>query len=283
MSAPTGLRSVSHYVEAVRSALDDLPAEAVDDLVGGLEADLAESVSESGDDVRERFGPPVGYAAELRSAAGLPPRGRRRGPVREAVREHWPAVRAFLVVLRPAWWVARAAVPAGLLSVEVGGGSGGTISFAVLLVPLTALSVWLGRLRLPRPLRVGFRVVNAVAVLALVVAVDGYWTNASSGGGEGDWTPPGVSLDGYPVSNIQPYDAQGRPLTGVQLFDDQGRPLDLSPDARLVWRSDGTAQDVRPQVDATGEQRWNVYPVPSSDGATPAATVPPLLQLTGQP
>ncbi|NAZ83363.1 hypothetical protein GTR02_16200 [Kineococcus sp. R8] len=288
MSVPTGLRSVAQYVDAVRAALDDLPAETVDDLVGGLEADLAESVAESvaesGDDVRQRFGPPAVYAAELRSAAGLPPRGRRATPVAAVLRRQWPAVRDGLVGLRPAWWVVRAALVAGAASVTLGGGYGGTASFLVLLVPLTALSVWLGRVRMPRLLVVGFGLVNAVGVLALLVGVNGYWVDAREGGGSGDWTPPGVSLDGYPIGNIQPYDAQGDPLTGVQLFDEQGRPLDLSPDHRVLVRDDGSVQELRPQVDATGEQRWNVYPVPGPAGTPgPAPTVAPLLQLQQQP
>lgn len=284
MSAPTGLRTVSQYVEAVRSALDDLPAEAVDDLVGGLEADLAESVADSagasGDDVRERFGPPVGYAAELRAAAGLPPRVRRRTPAAEAVRRHWPAVRTFVVGLRPAWWVARAVLVAGLLAGQVGGGVPVAV---VLLVPLTVLSVRLGRVRMPPLLRVGFGFLNAVAVLVLLVGVSDWSAARDAGGGSGDWTPPGVALDGYLITNVRPYDAQGNPLTGVQLFDQQGRPLDLGPDARTLWRADGTPEPLRPQVDATGTQRWNVYPVPGSDDdPVPAPTVPPLLQLQAQ-
>jgi len=286
MSATTGLRTVSQYVEAVRSALDDLPAEAVDDLVGGLEADLAESVADqpgsSGDDVRERFGPPAVYAAELRAAAGLPARGRRRTPAAEAVRRHWPAVRGFVVGLRPAWWVARAVLVAGLLSGQVG--TGATLASVVLLVPLTVLSAWLGRVRMPSLLRVGFGLVNAVAVLVLLVGVSDWSANRDAGGGGGDWTPPGVALDGYPITNVRPYDAQGNPLTGVQLFDQQGRPLDLGPDARTLWRADGEWEPLHPQVDATGAQRWNVYPVPAGEGdPVPAATVAPLLQLQAQP
>jgi len=287
MSVPTGLRTVTQYVEAVRSALDDLPADAVDDLVGGLEADLAESVADepgaSGDDVRERFGPPAVYAAELRAAAGLPPRGRRRTPAGEAVRRHWPAVRAFVVTLRPAWWVARALLVAGLLGGQVAPG-GATAAALVLLVPLTVLSVWLGRVRMPPLLRVGFGALNALAVLVLLVGVGDWSAQRDAGGGSGDWAPPGVALDGYPITNVRPYDAQGNPLTGVQLFDQQGRPLDLGPDARTLWRADGESEQLRPQVDATGTQRWNVFPVPGSDGdPAPAPTVAPLLQLQAQP
>lgn len=35
----------------------------------------------------------------------------------------------------------------------------------------------------------------------------------------------GVYLDGEPVTNVFPYDAQGEPLTDVQLFTDTGQPL----------------------------------------------------------
>jgi len=84
MTASRLLDHVSAYATAVRSHLSDLPAEQVEDLTDGLEADLAEalqdaagpSVAEASEgsqlvDLARRFGPAGDYAAELRAAAGL--------------------------------------------------------------------------------------------------------------------------------------------------------------------------------------------------------------------
>lgn len=60
------------FAAAVREALNDLPAEDVDELVDGLEADLTERAADG--DADFEFGDPDLYAAELRSAAGLPDR-----------------------------------------------------------------------------------------------------------------------------------------------------------------------------------------------------------------
>ena len=123
MTAATGVsRQAQDYLAAVEHELADLSAEdrsaLMEDLALHLEALTAE------DDDRPlavRLGPAAAYAADLRAAAGLPPRGgaapagdwrarvdavlaspsfRRLGP---AGRE----VRRLLRELRPAWWVLR--------------------------------------------------------------------------------------------------------------------------------------------------------------------------------
>ena len=63
---------VATYVREVQAELADLPKDDVDDLTGGMEADLSELAAESGGDLVGRLGSPKLYAAELRSAAGLP-------------------------------------------------------------------------------------------------------------------------------------------------------------------------------------------------------------------
>src|ERR1700709_2176140 len=65
----TALHPVDDFARAVRAALADLPADEVDDLTDGLEADLAERAA---DEESPDFGDPTDYANELRSAAGLP-------------------------------------------------------------------------------------------------------------------------------------------------------------------------------------------------------------------
>ena len=77
---PTGVAGgVAAYVREVRAELADLPIEDVDDLTGGMEADLTELAAECGGDLAGRLGSPQLYAAELRSAAGLPEPAARSG------------------------------------------------------------------------------------------------------------------------------------------------------------------------------------------------------------
>ncbi len=120
MTASVVPPQVLQFVREVRAALDDLAPAEVDELTEGLAADLSEGVDEA-----PSLGDPAAYAAELRAAAGLPPR-RPRPDTRalatvatldrralDAARAWvarqvwWSPVRDFLVDLRPAWWVAR--------------------------------------------------------------------------------------------------------------------------------------------------------------------------------
>ncbi|HSE56369.1 MAG TPA: hypothetical protein VLB03_11595, partial [Nocardioidaceae bacterium] len=114
---------VTDFVNRVRARLSDLSEEEREELVGGLEADLAELVADGGS-VSE-LGDPRAYADELRSAAGVPARSRDASdeparPLRDALaagldhaRNRWEALVnreatvgawSFLVTLRPVWW-----------------------------------------------------------------------------------------------------------------------------------------------------------------------------------
>ena len=109
---------VRDYVAQVRAALADLPLEDVEEFTTGMEADLTERLAEPGDGtLRDRLGEPEVYAAELRSAAGLPPRAA-LVPVEEACGAApfgpvvGPELRCleampWLGDLRPLWWAVR--------------------------------------------------------------------------------------------------------------------------------------------------------------------------------
>jgi hypothetical protein len=183
----------------------------------------------------------------------------------------WPPLREFLLVVRPAWWVARA----GVLAVLIAGGRGVTGGWLLLLIALAVASVQIGRRRLAernRWLRAAVLGLNVVAVLALPTVLDRAITpNTIYAPME---VPPaqGVWLDGREVRNIVAYDAQGHPLTAVQLFDENGRPLAVGESARTpLWNGDtstygegmppvtGTAQV--PMVTDQGRVVWNVFPL----------------------
>ena len=138
--------AIAVFAAAVRAQLSDLPADDVDDLTDGLEADLTEQAADAAADAAggaaggaadgaadgaalSELGDPVAYAAELRAAADLPPRSEPRVDVKREplVRRlgkqahSWRADAArsirlspagaqlldFLLVLRPLWWVLR--------------------------------------------------------------------------------------------------------------------------------------------------------------------------------
>ncbi|PZR54270.1 hypothetical protein DNL40_04990 [Xylanimonas oleitrophica] len=199
---------VRGYAQAVRLHLADLGPDVVDDLAGGLEADLAEAVADrmptaaggTDDDVVldlvKVFGPAERYAAELRAAAGLPqaaPRTRiglraraaaRGRKVRDAWSRAWapltstPAWASFreaLGELRPVWWVVRGWVLGALAAYFVNGWSDFVAvptrtDQLVLMVAGAVVSVQWGRGRW-MPWRWSPRLVTATTVAAAVLVL----------------------------------------------------------------------------------------------------------------
>jgi hypothetical protein len=274
--------NVAAYVHEVRAELADLPVEDVDDLTGGMEADLSELAAESGGDLIGRLGIPGLYAAELRSAAGLPERvsapGRRLQPIHEVLAharasftiltEDRPGLRSvteFLVTLRPAWWVLRAYLAAWAIwsftSIGMAGFRPRGVFQPVLGLAAVVLSVQLGRgwMRQLTVTRVLLFAGNAVAVfLILLLAWSGRLTGAAeqSYEGSGSFSPvPGMSLDGQPVANVYPYDSEGKRITGVRLFDQGGRPLNAQE-----GEVDVSGNPLGLVRDSSGAPRLNVYP-----------------------
>ncbi|TNM67448.1 hypothetical protein FHN55_10345 [Streptomyces sp. NP160] len=299
------------YAAAVRAELADLPAEVVEELTGGLEADLAELAAESSTPLLDRLGSPRAYAAELRSSAGLADRSgaapapERRGlweRTADAVREDrerllgalrarpwWPGAVERGVQLRPAWWVLRGAVGGWLLASVLDGR--GVLGLLV-VVAAVAASVEAGRRtwteEWQRNLLVAGNVLAVVvlpfALAAVVAGPREVYVYPSSTTPDGSLEmSQGVWSDGQVVTNIYPYDAQGRPLTGVQLLDDYGRPLVTSTGDKADW-SGGGASPLVPTVSTDGALRWNAYPLRAQAGAAGAApTTPPLPEPTLPP
>lgn len=307
------------YSAAVRAELADLPAEVVEELTGGLEADLAELAAESSTPLLDRLGSPRAYAAELRTAAGLADRaGAVPGPSRpgfwersaEGIREDhrrllaslrarpwWPGAVERGVQLRPAWWVLRGAVGGWVLGSLLG--AQGLLAL-LLVLGAAAVSLEVGRRswteHWQRQLLVAGNVLAVVVLpFALTAAAAGPTTeyvypSSTTSDGPSEMSQ-GVWSDGQVVTNIYPYDAEGRPLTGVQLLDDYGRPLVTSTGDKADW-SGGEASPLVPAVSADGALRWNAYPLRTQSGDAGAApttpplpepTLPPLLGVNGDP
>ena len=274
MNVPVARPAVAAFVAAVRAQLDDLSAEEVDELTEGLEADLNDALTEAGTSA-EQFGDPAEYAAELRSAAGLPPRAVRGGDGPGVVtrarqrwdaqledlraKPWWPGLRDFVVTLRPVWWVARAGVAAGLLTVVLG------INWWVFFLLLAIASVELGRRGVAERTRTLRALVIVGNVIAAVLLLPVLAENRSAHDDGPNVVYPaneGLWVNGSPVNNLFPYDSEGRPLTGVQLYDQDGNPVVIGEDERSgLVDAAGRSVDEVPAVDAAGLQRWNVYPL----------------------
>lgn len=271
------------FATAVRRELHDLGPDVVDELTDGLEADLADSLADGG-----TLGDPVQYAAELRAAAGLDPRGRRsrssdidaaakaaiaelRAEAAGFVARH-PVLRGFVdffVALRPVWWVLRGWAVFALFNAPapLNGVPDNEVEW-IPLIGLLVVSVQWGRGRwLPwRWTRAAAVVISVVALLVLPVVL----TSSSHALTQRGYTEPtptaeGIFLDSEQVTNIFAYGADGKALTDVRLFDQNGRPLSVVPDS---WGADynydylsGNELIYVPSDEVAGTTGWNVYPL----------------------
>jgi hypothetical protein len=273
---------IAAFAAAVRAELADLPQEERDELTDGLEADLTDRVLDAPE---VALPDPAEYAAELRAAAGHPPKTTGGLPLRERMvwlgsdlRTGWAALRKrnafvsavvdFFGVLRPAWWVFRGiAVHAILGTVVVDWRAFGPLS-GLAMAGFVVVSVQFGRGRwAPRRwIRGALVAVNVIVLLAAPALVA--WTANEVGPQNhtsSEWTPPsGLTLNGNQVGNIFAYDAEGNPIEQVQLFDQNGDPLDLvdpeiGPFAYVV------DQQLVPSDDVVGRAGWNIYPLSSGN------------------
>lgn len=304
---PSGAR-VRAYVTQVRAELGDLPGEEVDELTLGMEADLAELASESGIDLRTRLGSPQSYAAELRSAAGLPPRAApQRTGLRAGLSAGWQSAAAagerlldaapWLRELRSAWWVARGLVFAAGLSWLLG-------TFGGLLGILlgTGLSIWLGLCRRSSGGNRWRTADRAATLLGLLLLLPGtayvltrtsYFPSWSSSSYSQPYVDPapeeGIVTNGERAANLYAYDAQGNRIDGVRLFDQNGAEISLSgSDAANVLPSIDSEEDPA-AFERLVEQSATSFPASWAnrnawDGMgswTPPVTIVPLPQAPG--
>ncbi|TYL49744.1 hypothetical protein FXB39_12285 [Nocardioides sp. BGMRC 2183] len=266
---------VTAFVEEVRRRLADLDEETREELVGGLEADLADQVADG-----TPLGDPAAYAAELREAAGFPARHRPTLPRVElsaaGLLDH-PRERFFEIVarprirpvweilasLRPVWWVARAWVAATAVDVALGeweqitlvpslivpGAGPALLAAAIVVSTLIGLGrLWPGS----GPERSTYRrvVVLAGNVVALAIPLTwglpwpasvghdtaGQYVDSYDAGWRDRDRQPGIFADGRRVTQIYAYDSAGKPIDVVQLVDQDGQPLSLRPQAMTTGR-----------------------------------------------
>lgn len=220
------------YADAVRRALDDLPAARYLELVDGLDEHLAEVQADGGASLADVLGPPDAYAADLRASAGLPPRGAGAGaplpPPVASTRRARPAIdrggvaRVALVVIAVvlAWWMLSAKqIPTVALALLVAGVLGAT---------------WLVR-RLLRAAALGEvahrRASVGVTVGGLVVAAClGSMANGRSPSNVVGYPPGVTTFATVPYQPITLPDFRGMTVADAQRTAAQiGIPLELRP------------------------------------------------------
>ncbi|MFJ4254190.1 hypothetical protein [Microbacterium sp. NPDC090003] len=236
------------FAAAVRTHLDDLPEEELDEIMSGLAADLADQAADNGG-VLEVSDPAV-YADELRSAAGLPPRDADRPvpPLSERIRDGRARAAESIrrspfgawlldlaLALRPVWWVLRGYGMYVTILFLIVGGYGrdhwmvpASIAEWGALGVLVIVSVQWGRGQwLPRnPLRHMRTAASVLAVIALLGAIPAASTPRVQYTDD-DVQPSGLLLDGVQINNIFAYDAEGNLIDRVQLFTSKGTPINL--------------------------------------------------------
>lgn len=299
MSATLHVTSeITEFARCVRDQLADLPAEDIDDLTDGLEADMAEAFADSpGHELPDA----TAYALELRNAAGLPPR---EAPAKNGIRHSFAGVADnfrlkrdglaanirqsalgagaldLLIELRPVWWVLRAWVAYELVGVIFGfEGPAFPPNFGlwVFLGLLVLISVQWGRHRwVPAKGAAGLILVgNVIAGLTLLPSVQhAYDASQAESPAEYmqrtvDEPQEGVLLNGKEVTNIFAYGADGKPVKNVQLFDQDGRPLATSVPGGNGCLQGSNCEDGGnvgagvwvPSVLETGAKSWNVFPM----------------------
>jgi hypothetical protein len=298
--------TIAAFAAAVRRHLNDLPLEEVDDLTGGLEADLSEQASDEGGTLS--LDDPAAYAAELRASAGLPPRGEADMPLSQRIARGLDSLGTearrvarstrlgswlcdIVVSLRPVWWVTRGWVVYQLLTILLLGHSTlvpSDLVLWVLLLAVLVLSVQWGRGKwAARRVLKGLRLILSVIAIVTLPFFAWWALNEANEAAADDNSaystdPIGLWLDGQRVTNIFGYDADGNPVTDIQLFDQNGDPLvtvgDPFVDEEYDYTTDGTTATV-PFEGSTSGTGWNIYPLneaPLSDrgDADPRDAVP---------
>lgn len=275
MTTPTTTREAEAYLAEVREHLGDLSEEERAELLQDLAQHLADVSTDEGNpdtDLRQLLGSPTAYAAELRSAAGLPPRvpaitePKQRPAFLKRLLPLWNhrwvrGSREFLHELAPAWWLVRgylvAVLPRWIDPYQAGYDDFPIPRYAdspelgvVVVVVAMATSVLLGRWG--RRGRQPWRVAGLVALNGLVVvaALNAYGAIGSRYvffprdlllgihqlAAQANEPPSTLASRNGVVTNIYPYDAGGNPLENVLLFDQDGRPLRVG---MQEWWPDG--------------------------------------------
>ncbi|QOR72115.1 hypothetical protein IM660_07720 [Ruania alkalisoli] len=298
--------AVAAYAGAVRHHLNDLQPETLDELTGGLEADLNDSLADrlpqdeldrlTLTDLARRFGDPGDYAAEMRDAAGIAPAvggtsGRRTlrhvlSETGRGIAERWSAFvarhRVLTAVapvvrdLRPIWWIFRAWVLYQVFGIFVGENFRPLPDrplVLLVLVVLVILSVQWGRgaiddTRRRRALGVAASALAVTLALPILVLAN----NAASRAVDNAYRQG--HADGSPTTIVD-----GTPTDGV--FVDGARAGNLfvyGPDGQPIEGAQIVDQDGNPLILQPEGGDWMMW---ESDGVGIPGSGVPLAALEG--
>lgn len=290
-------RLVEKFTSEIEEYLQDLGPELREDILREVRENLeARAEDESGELSLPNS---LAYANDLRQAAGLEPVSPDKRVFKDfvtGVRERLnasplaTAVRNFLRPFKPLFWVAIGISAFGFIQLYILGeppyiGVPSNLEQSLLWIVIILGSVWVGSKNfgpLLRRLR-AFAVIAAFIPMAIMFQGITYGVVTTIDelvNGNPALRTTGLIYNGFPVTNIFPYDAEGNLLDGVRLVDDTGRPLNssaktlVSPAAVLL--PDGTTKSgfLSPGIDPRGFEVWNVYPLkgsldPEQPGAFP--------------
>ncbi|MGW6281445.1 DUF1700 domain-containing protein [Kribbella sp. NPDC055071] len=169
------------------------------------------------------------HGNDPRTVLDTPQGARGAGAIRNGIDQLPPSVRKELVGIgQPVWWVVRGVIGGGGFFSLFGFGPVTVVG----AIAGAAVSIWIGR-KTQQDRRwlwyvVPLNVLAIVAVPVLLLTASGATLPSYNGNpSAASYNPPGLSLDGTPVTNIYPFDAQGKQVD-VRLYDQDGRPIGLS-------------------------------------------------------
>jgi hypothetical protein len=290
-------RLVEKFLLEVESFLQDLAPELREDIL----REVRENLEARAEDESGNFSLPnsLEYANDLRQAAGLEPVASEKKIFKDfiagiqerlAASRIATAVRDFLRPFKPLFWIAIGISTFGFIQLYILGdtpyfGVPSNLEQGLLWIATILVSVWVGSKNFG-PL---LRRIRTFAVIAAFIPMAIMFQSITYGivttvdelvNGNPALRTTGLIYNGFPVTNIFPYDAEGNLLEDVRLVDDTGRPLNSSAETLVtpadVLLPDGTTKSgfLSPKIDQRGFEIWNVYPLkgtldPQQPGAFP--------------
>ncbi|MFM2023010.1 MAG: hypothetical protein RIR89_402 [Actinomycetota bacterium] len=287
MTSKVQNRLVEKFISEVGSYLQDLGPDLRDDILREVRENLEARAEDNQTELT--FPDSLQYANELRQAAGLEPVAIQKGLFRNFLLQIQMRLRTnrfalqvakVLAPLKPMFWLAIAISSFGFIQLYVLGdspyiGVPSNLEQWLLWLIIMAAALWFGAAKFG-PVWKRIRTIGIVITfIPMSIMFQGIAEGVVSTvdelvNGNPALRTTGLIYNGFPVTNIFPYDADGNLLENVRLVDDMGRPLNSSAEKLLtpveVLLLDGTVRDgyLSPATDSLGAEVWNVYPLKGS-------------------
>ncbi len=287
MTSKVQNRLVEKFISEVDSYLQDLSTDLREDIL----REVRENLEARAEDNETELTLPnsLEYANELRQAAGLEPVAMQQGLLRNFLSQIQTRLRSNrfalqvakgLAPLKPLFWLAIAVSTFGFIQLYVLGdspyiGVPSNLEQWLLWLAIVMAALWFGAAKFGP----GFKRIRTIGIVITFIPMAIMFHGITEGvvltideliNGNPALRTTGLIYNGFPVTNIFPYDADGNLLDNVRLVDEMGRPLNSSAEKLLtpvqVLLLDGTIRDgyLSPATDPLGAEVWNVYPLKGS-------------------